>query len=73
MIVSLVIGLIVVLMVASWLVDRRRRRLNIARAEQGLVNADEFRRVTGPGRSVDTEAAIAEATFRETRHDGLSR
>jgi hypothetical protein len=69
MIVSLVIALFVVVMVASWLIDRRRRRRNIVRAEQGLVSADEFRRVAGPGRSLDGEAGMAEAAFREIRHD----
>ena len=72
MIVSLVIALVVVFLVASWFVDRRRRRRNLRRAEQGLVNADEFRRVPGVDRSVDTEIGIAEATFRDARH-GMPR
>jgi hypothetical protein len=69
MIVSLVIALFVVVMVASWLVDRGRRRRTIVRAEQGLVGADEFRQVAGPSRSLDAEAGVAEAAFREIRHD----
>ena len=69
MLVSLAIAVLVVAMVASWLVDRRRRRRNIVRAEKGLVSADEFRRVAGPGRSLDAEAGVAEAAFREIRHE----
>jgi hypothetical protein len=72
MIVSLVLALVGGFLAASWLVDRRRRRRTLARAEQGLLSADEFRRVTEPGRSADAEAGIAEATFRDTRH-GLGR
>ena len=59
MFVSVVVGLIVVLMVASWLVDRRRRRRNQALDEQGLVSGDQAHQVTATSPSVGAQVNIA--------------
>ena len=69
MIVSAVLVAIVVLFVASWLVDRRRRRKLVALAEQGRLTNAQTDGLVGPA-TIDSQLAEAVAEIETLGHGG---
>jgi hypothetical protein len=79
MIVLIVIAAVVLFVVASWFVDRRRSRRNELRDAQGALDPEAGGLVSGAtdaakaaSRPFATEQAISEANLYGGRHSGMT-
>jgi hypothetical protein len=79
MIVGIVIAAVAIFVVASWVIDRKRRRRNELRDAQGQLTAEDGGVVAeatdaakAATRPFQTEQAIAEANLYGGRHSGMT-